>query len=119
MDKQIVLTRAVCRRLYNKYKIVFITARKNFPNYNKSTEDWLYKYNYQYHQIIYTTNALEKLQYIDTTKKHLFIDDLKINWENIPIDDINMIDKLNEYQINYIQFNNDWNIVLEYIQRYQ
>jgi hypothetical protein len=58
---------------------------------------------------------MEKINFINSAKKHLFIDDLKINWENEPIDDVNMILNLNKNHINYIQFNNDWTNIVDII----
>jgi hypothetical protein len=99
----------ILNKLYNNYLILFITARKTFHEHIKSTEDWLYNNNFKYHKIIYTNNSLEKINFIDTSKKHLFIDDLKIKWESEPIDDNNMILNLKKNHINYIQFNDNWN----------
>ena len=95
-------------KLHENYNIIFITARKLFPEYEKSTEDWLYKHNYNYDSIIYTTSSSDKIQYINSAKKHLFIDDLKIKWEISPIDDNNMITLLQQNNVNYFQFNGNW-----------
>jgi hypothetical protein len=105
----------ILNNLYDNCLIIFITARKSFPLHNKSTEDWLYNNNFKYHHIIYTNNSMEKINFINSAKKHLFIDDLKINWENEPIDDVNMILNLNKNHINYIQFNNDWTNIVDII----
>lgn len=101
-------------KLYEKYSIYFITARKRFPNGYNSTRDWLNKYGFRYDKIILTNNTDEKISIIkqDPNLK-VFIDDCTINHQQIPIINEAAIKKINLESIPFIIFNNNWNDIVK------
>jgi glutathione synthase/RimK-type ligase-like ATP-grasp enzyme len=101
-------------KLSKKYKIILITGRKSFRDYKKSTVDWLYKWNFKYHSIIYTYNIIEKMNFVD--KNSPLIDDFTTNHHDVTMDDISSYNKYIENGYNIIKFTkdtNNWNSILQ------
>lgn len=102
-------------KLYEKYNIYFITARKSFPNAYKSTKDWLDKHNFRYDKIILTHNLEEKIKFLkNDSYLKVFIDDFtKSHHLDTPILDTNNIEKIKNENIPFIVFKNNWKEITE------
>jgi hypothetical protein len=78
-------------KLYETYRIVFITARKSYECAREVTEKWLYKWGYKYHGLIVTNTMTEKLEYVkkwNDGNNIIFIDDFTKNHEGTPYVDM-------------------------------
>ena len=102
-------------RLYEKYNIYFITARKKFPNGFKSTKDWLDKNNFRYDKIILTDNLQEKIGYLkNDSYLKLFIDDFTKNHHlETPTIDTENIKNMKNNNIPFVVFKNNWKQITE------
>ena len=102
-------------KLYEKYNIYFITARKKFPNAYNSTKDWLDKHNFRYDKIILTNNLEEKINFLkNDSYLNVFIDNFtKKHHLDTPILDTNNIEKIKNENIPFIIFKNNWREITE------
>ena len=116
MKDDVLINSVECNhKLYEKYNIYFITARKKFPDAYKSTKDWLDKYNFRYDKIILTNNLEEKINFLkNDSYLKVFIDDFtKKHHLDTPILDRNNIEKIKNENIPFIIFKNNWREITE------
>ena len=100
----------ILNKLSEKYKIIFITARKSFPDYSKSTKQWLIKNDFNYSCVIFTHTSKDKIYFLKDTE-YIFIDDFTTNHHVETVDDYDMINFLKNNNVNYIKFDknsNNW-----------
>ena len=114
-DKPVLEARDILNSAKEKYKIVFITARKKFPNAYLSTRDWLVKNNFHYDNIIITKNFEEKLEIMKKNRNtHLFIDDLTRGYHTGTLEiKKDSIKKLLYNNIPFVRYQNNWEEIKE------
>lgn len=107
---------ATINKLYDKYEVILITARKSYDDYMNVTRNWLNKWNIKYHKIIYTSTAAEKLQHVPLLQHPtaVFIDDFTINHHSICKVDTDTYQTFVNTGMTIYRFDNDtitWNYI--------
>jgi len=110
LDPPNLQAREILNSIKNKYRIVFLTARGNFPQAYLSTRDWLINNNFHYDQIIVVNNFEDKLKtLLEDNKTHLFIDDLTRGHHTDKIEIVKEnVRKLYYNNIPFIRYDNNW-----------
>ena len=98
--------------LFLSYQIFWLTARKK--HLFDVTKDWLLENKFPIDQLIFVELFNDKIPHLVSIQPALFIDDLKYDYYSLePKRATKMIKQLKENDINFIEFNYDWEEILK------
>lgn len=106
-------------KILNKYfDIYFLTARN--PVLKKKTINWLNENKFQFKKIFFVKRHKDKIKFLEKKKPHLFIDDLKYDYETLkPKLMTKNILELKKKNIRFYIFNKNWKTIVKKEMRLQ
>ena len=106
-DKPIPKSSDAIKKLSNYFEIVWLSARNT--NLYKITETWLRNNDFVIDDIILVESHNKKIDVLKGSNCYAFIDDLMFNYENLkPEPMTRLIKKLEQYNIRYFVYKDNW-----------